>query len=156
MYFINCYAIFVSALRATSQLFVFFNSVCKQNVDVRVLSCWGSCLDPNLPITLATEASSFRLSGVLSHIMPNGTERTIAFASRSLTAAEKNYSQLDRKATAVVWACKKFYDSFFGKQFILILVAKTFAPYYIHIKVYQLCPHQECFDMCNFFQALII
>nr|XP_042912109.1 uncharacterized protein K02A2.6-like [Parasteatoda tepidariorum] len=77
--------------------------------------------NPVLPVTLATDASPFGHSGVLSHTMPNGIERPIAFASRSLTVAEKNYSQLDREATAVVWACKTFYDYIFGRKFTLIL-----------------------------------
>ena len=76
---------------------------------------------PELPVVLATDASPFGLSGILSHRMPDGSERPIAFASRSLTAAEKNYSQLDKEATAVYWACKKFYDYIFGRKFTLIV-----------------------------------
>ncbi|XP_053388445.1 uncharacterized protein K02A2.6-like [Mercenaria mercenaria] len=40
--------------------------------------------DPDLPIILACGASSFGIGTVLSHKLPNSTERPIAFASRSL------------------------------------------------------------------------
>ncbi|XP_065205459.1 uncharacterized protein K02A2.6-like [Planococcus citri] len=73
-----------------------------------------------LPVTLATDASPYGLSGVLSHVL-NHQERPIAFASRSLTKAEAHYSQIDREATAVVWAIKKFYQYLYGRKFTLIV-----------------------------------
>lgn len=39
--------------------------------------------NPKYPETLASDASSFGLGAVLSHIMPNGEERPIAYASRT-------------------------------------------------------------------------
>ncbi|VDI28024.1 Hypothetical predicted protein [Mytilus galloprovincialis] len=54
--------------------------------------------DPELPIRLACDASPFGLGVVLSHKMQDGTERPIAFASRSLNKAERNYSQIDKEA----------------------------------------------------------
>lgn len=77
--------------------------------------------DPDLPLMLATDASPFGLSGVLSHRMPDGSERPIEFASRSLSAAERNYSQLDREATAVYWAVNKFFQYCYGRKFELIV-----------------------------------
>ena len=35
--------------------------------------------DPNFPVILATDASPFGLSGVLSHTIPNGTEQPVAY-----------------------------------------------------------------------------
>jgi len=60
--------------------------------------------DINLPLKLACDASQTGLGSVLSHIMPNGDERPIAFASRTLNKAETNYSQIDKEALA---SCEK-------------------------------------------------
>lgn len=75
--------------------------------------------DPKLPLILATDASPVGISAVLSHII-EGEERPIAFASRALTKSEKNYSQLDKEATAIYWAFHKFYIYIYGRKFTLI------------------------------------
>ena len=75
--------------------------------------------DPNLPITLATDASPTGIAGVLSHIV-NGVERPVIFISRALTKTEQNYSQLDREALAVFWSIKRLYVYLCGRKFTLI------------------------------------
>ena len=47
--------------------------------------------DVNLPITLQCDASPYAVGAVLSHIIDD-EERPVAFASRTLTASERNYS----------------------------------------------------------------
>lgn len=76
--------------------------------------------DPDLPVTLACDASSYGLGCVLSHIMPNGQEKPIAFASRTLNKAERKYSQIDKEALSIVWAVKKNNLYLYGKEFTLI------------------------------------
>ncbi|UYV80717.1 K02A2.6-like [Cordylochernes scorpioides] len=61
--------------------------------------------DTNLPVTLTTDASPVGIASVLPHGI-NKVEHPIAFASRSLTDAEQNYSQLDREALAIVFGTK--------------------------------------------------
>ncbi len=51
--------------------------------------------DPKNELVVAADTSPIGVGGVLSHVMEGGSERPIAFVSRSLTSAERNYSQLD-------------------------------------------------------------
>ena len=76
--------------------------------------------NPNLPLKLDTDASSHGLGAVLSHVMPDGTERPVEYISRTLTSAEKNYSQIDKEATAIVWGVKRFHLYLYGRKFKLV------------------------------------
>ena len=46
--------------------------------------------DPKLPLRLAGDASAYGVGAVISHILPNGLEHPIAFASQTLSASERN------------------------------------------------------------------
>ena len=45
-----------------------------------------------LPFSLACDASAYGPGAVLLHVMPNGEERPVAFASRALSESERNYA----------------------------------------------------------------
>ena len=75
--------------------------------------------DPNKKLKLDTDASSRGLGAVLSHVDKEG-ERPIEYISRTLSKAEKNYSQIDREALAIVWAVTRFHVYLWGNHFELV------------------------------------
>lgn len=76
--------------------------------------------DPALPLRLAADASNYGLGAVISHIMSNGDERPIAYASRTLSKSEQNYAQIEKEALALIFGIKKFHQYLFGRKFTLI------------------------------------
>ena len=66
--------------------------------------------DPKLPMTLSVDASS---KGLGATILQQG--RPIAYASRALTAAQRNYAQIEKEALAVVFGCHKFHHYIYGR-----------------------------------------
>eukprot|EP00731_Ephydatia_muelleri_P024415 Em0016g686a len=68
---------------------------------------------------LATDASDSAIGAVLSQVDDNGTEKIIAYWSRQLTKAERNYSTIEREALAIVKAVKEFYPYLYAHDFIL-------------------------------------
>lgn len=76
--------------------------------------------DPTVKLRLDTDASSVGIGAVLSHIYPDGQEKPISFASRTLTKAEQKWSQIDREACAIIYGVKKFYQYLYGNKFELI------------------------------------
>ena len=70
--------------------------------------------DPAVPLRLARDASAYGIGAVLSHLYNDGTERPIAYASRTLTSSERNYTQLEKEALSLVFGIKKFHPYIYG------------------------------------------
>jgi hypothetical protein len=60
-----------------------------------------------LPFILTTDASNVAVGAILSQVQIM-TKRAIAFASRQLNSAEREYSASQAEMLALVWATKYF------------------------------------------------
>ena len=52
--------------------------------------------------------------------MLDRSEKPVTFASQTLSQTERNYSQIEKEALAIIFAIKKFHQYLFGKRFILL------------------------------------
>ena len=81
--------------------------------------------DPKLPLGLACDASSVGVGAMFFHKYSDGSERPIAYASKSLTSAEKNYSQ---EVLSIIFGVKNSISSFMGGHFCLQII-NHYSPY---------------------------
>lgn len=75
--------------------------------------------NPHLPIKVVCDASQYGIGAAMFHTMENGEDRPIAFASKTLTKAQRNYSTIDREALAIFFGVKKFQHYLIGRKFLL-------------------------------------
>ena len=95
----------------------------KAFVAAKKLLCQGCVLthyDVSKPLKLYCDASASGLGACLVHQMPDRRERPVAYASRTLTAPEQNYAQIEREALAIVFAVRRFHQYLYGRSFTLV------------------------------------
>ena len=103
--------------------------------------------DPKLPVGLACDASSIGVGAVLFHKYSDGSERPIAYASKSLTSAEKNYSQIEREALSIIFGVRKFQQFLCGWSFLLLTDHKPLP--YLDTRRVSHNGHQQTPEMGN-------
>ena len=69
------------------------------------------------PFILDTDASDTAIGAVLSQIQ-NGEEKVVAYASRSMNKAERNYCVTDKELLAVKHFIEYFYQYLMGRHFV--------------------------------------
>ena len=69
--------------------------------------------DPNKQTTIYVDASPVGLGAILTLKHPDG-QKVITYASKALSPVEQRYSQTEREALAVVWACEHFHVYILG------------------------------------------
>ena len=69
---------------------------------------------------LITDASPVGLGAILEQQQADGQFRPVYYASRKLSKVEQKYSQFEREALAVKWACQKFYMFLYGTEFEIL------------------------------------
>ena len=65
------------------------------------------------------DASPYGVGAVLSQIDEQGVERPVSYVSRTLSQAERNYSQLEKEALALIFGTKRFHYYLYGHSFTL-------------------------------------
>lgn len=74
--------------------------------------------DYDKPFILTTDASNIALGAVLSQGQI-GSDKPIAYASRTLSDSESRYSTIERELLAIIWAVKHFRPYLYGRKFYI-------------------------------------
>ncbi|KAK7112338.1 hypothetical protein V1264_011807 [Littorina saxatilis] len=75
---------------------------------------------PDLATEVVVDAGPNGVGAVLAQRDEKDIRHIVAYASRALTDVESRYSQTEREALAVVWACEHFHLYLYGSQFTVI------------------------------------
>ena len=84
--------------------------------------------NPDASTKICVDASTYGLMAVLLQQQHDDKWKPVAFASRSITETERRYSQIEKEALALVWACEKFADYVIGKAILLETDHKPLVP----------------------------
>ena len=81
-------------------------------------TCTLTYFDKTAPTKIITDASPVGLGAVLVQEQ-GGVWTPVCYASRSLTECEQRYSQTEKEALGVAWACERFHAYVYGMKFVV-------------------------------------
>ena len=89
-----------------------------------------SIYDPEAATKISSDASGYGLGAVLLQQQNQSEEgwKPVAYASRFMSETEQRYSQIEKEALGIVWACEKFKDYVLGKHIDLETDHKPLVP----------------------------
>lgn len=82
-----------------------------------------------MPIRLSTDASEYGVGAVIAYVLPNGTKKPIAYASRILSEAEKKYSQIEKKGLSIIFGITKFNQYLYCRRLTLVTSTHNFLSF---------------------------
>ena len=74
--------------------------------------------DPTLPIRVSSDSSKSGIGATLEQ-KHGDYWCPVAYASRSMSPAECNYSQIEKEILSIVFACERFNDFLYGQDFLV-------------------------------------
>ena len=95
---------------------------------------------------ISADASAYGLGVVLLQ-RQDEVWKPVAYASKSMTETERRYSQIEKEALALVWACEKFEDYVLGKEIQLETDHKPLVPLLGKTHLDCLPPRILCFRL---------
>lgn len=84
--------------------------------------------DVRRPTTISCDASSYGIGAVMLQEDADGNQRPVAYVSRTLTNAEKNFAQIEKEALAITWACNRLQYFIIGVTFTIETDHKPLIP----------------------------
>lgn len=84
--------------------------------------------DPSWPTIVSSDALSYGLGAILLQLDEEAIPHPVAFASRTLTAADKHYDQIEKQALGIAWACEKFKNYIISLEFTIETNHEPFVP----------------------------
>jgi transposase InsO family protein len=112
----------LTALLGEGRLFVWDDDTAKAFLALKEAISSAPVLrifDPAWPTTVETDASSFAVGAVLFQTDEHGVSRPVAFTSRKMNSAERNYPTHEQELLAVVHALKTWRYYLDGSHFIV-------------------------------------
>ncbi|GBM09227.1 Retrovirus-related Pol polyprotein from transposon 17.6 [Araneus ventricosus] len=91
-------------------------------------------------VYFSADASSY---GSMLYQIQDSSKRPITHASKTLSATERGYAQIEKKVLAVVWGCGKFHDYIVGLTANIETDHKPLVPIFMHKALDGLSPRLQ-------------